>query len=480
MNPEQINRLIKSTDNLKDAVGNLFGIRFRKYQVADSSDYIEKYSRGMTKMYEVLSGRPMDETEKRHVEEFTTMIENISNKFTETLTEAPKAVVAESPEAGTLEAVPELVVTPPQSEEKSAGKTVAIWTETEWALGRVAYAMHKYSKHDINIIDWSFSENNVDLWTEGGWKDFDIILGNATITTYPWNEGLLSGEPPVELMKKLRPVIHSPCKGCLYEEKMKYPPYRIAGVSEEILAQLSNEYGNGPPRHLHLTPPGVDLDLFRQNLRTDKIKTLGFVGSESLPCETDKEKVKRSKMFLEICQKAGMNYRFIEGYPIEVGSEMFDGVDCVVCTSTMEGMPLSIVEAAASGCTIISTNVGIVKNGGFVTFETVDEAVTKLKLLNENDEVRNKYTRDVSDSVRKVFDWKEIVKRWDSFIDSEVTDTDIENLTEKESVEEKATSGEPEVGGVIPDEAKKKVAAMMKVPVRLSDGTMYSSEPAPK
>lgn len=505
MNPEQINRLIKSTDDLKNAVGDLFGIKFRKYQIANGSDYIEKYSKGMTKMYEVLSGRPMDETEKRHVEEFTTMIENISNKFTETLTEPTReteagstasavgasgaaeaskpATQASGAAAGSITeapaaSVPELVVTPPP---QSAGKTVAIWTETEWALGRVAYAMHKYSKHDINIIDWSFSENNVDLWTEGGWKDFDIILGNATITSYPWNEGLLSGEPPVELMKKLRPVIHSPCKGSLYEEKMKYPPYRIAGVSEEILVQLSNEYGSGPPRHLHLTPPGVDLDLFKQNLRTDKIKTLGFVGSESLPCETDKEKVKRSKMFLEICQKAGMNHKFIEGYSIEVGSEMFDGVDCVVCTSTMEGMPLSIVEAAASGCTVISTNVGIVKNGGFVTFETVDEAVTKLRLLNENDEVRNKYTRDVSDSVRKVFDWKEIVKRWDSFIDAEVTDADIENLkapeveTKAEAETKAGSEAEEPVVNTIPDEAKKKVASMLKVPVRLSDGTMYSS-----
>lgn len=491
MNPEQINRLIKSTDDLKNAVGDLFGIKFRKYQVANSSDYIEKYSKGMTKMYEVLSGRPMDEVEKRHVEEFTTMIENISNKFTETLTEPMGAVAGsssndteqrksvETPKVVAEAPVPELVVTPPEAEEKFGGKTVAIWTETEWALGRVAYAMHKYSKHDINIIDWSFSENNTDLWTEGGWKDFDVILGNATITTYPWNEGLLSGEPPTELMKKLRPVIHSPCKGCLYEEKMKYPPYRIAGVSEEILTQLSAEYGNGPPRHLHLTPPGVDLDIFKQNLRTGKIKTLGFVGSESLPCETDKEKVKRSKMFLEICQKAGMNHKFIEGYPIEVGSEMFEGVDCVVCTSTMEGMPLSIIEAAASGCTIISTNVGIVKNGGFVTFETVDEAVAKLRLLNDNDEVRNKYTRDVSDSVRKVFNWKEIVKRWDSFIDAEVSDADTENLTKKESAEEsEATEGPTTV--VIPDEAKRKVAAMLKVPVRLSDGTMYSSEPTPK
>ena len=263
---------------------------------------------------------------------------------------------------------------------------------------------------------------------------------------------------------------------------MTYPPYRISGVSEEILAQLSSEYGNGPPRHLHLTPPGVDLELFKQDLRRGKIKTLGFVGSESLPCETDKEKVKRSKMFLEICQKAGMKHKFIEGYPIEVGSEMFDGVDCVVCTSTMEGMPLSIVEAAASGCTIISTKVGIVKNGGFVTFETVDEAVDMLRMLNDNDEVREKYTRDVSDSVRKVFDWKEIIKRWDSFIDSDVTDDDIINLkktTEKaeEAPTEAETSPENVPGGsnIIPDDAKKKVASMLKVPVRLSDGTMYSS-----
>ena len=91
------------------------------------------------------------------------------------------------------------------------------------------------------------------------------------------------------------------------------------------------------------------------------------------------------------------------GIDISLTSWIYDiaefnaGMDIMCLTSKNEGTPVSLIEAQASNLPVVSTEVGgvadIVKQNetGFIIPRTnKSEFVTKLKLLIENDELREK------------------------------------------------------------------------------------------
>lgn len=92
-----------------------------------------------------------------------------------------------------------------------------------------------------------------------------------------------------------------------------------------------------------------------------------------------------------------------------------------ICASLSEGMPMSILEAGACGCVIVSTRCGditcLVKNGenGFLVDRKIEE------IANSLDKVKNGRFNDISKSIRDDiytdWSWKTNADKWIKFIE---------------------------------------------------------------
>lgn len=92
------------------------------------------------------------------------------------------------------------------------------------------------------------------------------------------------------------------------------------------------------------------------------------------------------------------------------------GMDVICLTSKNEGTPVSVIEAQASGLPVISTDVGGVRDilvdneAGFVIKrENIETYVEKLRLLVENQNLRNKFAEIGKNNVLKDFHYSRLI-----------------------------------------------------------------------
>lgn len=93
------------------------------------------------------------------------------------------------------------------------------------------------------------------------------------------------------------------------------------------------------------------------------------------------------------------------------------GLDIIALTSLNEGTPVSIIEAQASNKAIIATNVGgikdiVIENETAILTKNADEEDFAKKLLElvENEELRNKLSKNSYDFVKQKFHYTTLVK----------------------------------------------------------------------
>ena len=99
--------------------------------------------------------------------------------------------------------------------------------------------------------------------------------------------------------------------------------------------------------------------------------------------------------------------------------EILSITDVFVNPSYSEGLPTSVMEAAAVGLPIVATNVGgtseIIddgKNGFLVAPGDTRVLEQRICQLIENTELRGKFATGIRDFVRQSFDWDEITDKW--------------------------------------------------------------------
>jgi glycosyltransferase involved in cell wall biosynthesis len=92
------------------------------------------------------------------------------------------------------------------------------------------------------------------------------------------------------------------------------------------------------------------------------------------------------------------------------------GADIVALTSLNEGTPVSLIEASASGCPVVSTRVGGVESvvlegrtGYLVESRDVDAFADRLVRLAENPELRNQLGQAGAEHVRSKFAYQRLV-----------------------------------------------------------------------
>lgn len=110
--------------------------------------------------------------------------------------------------------------------------------------------------------------------------------------------------------------------------------------------------------------------------------------------------------------------------PREQMVTFYQGLDCFICSSKSEHIPLPILEAAACGVPIITTKVGIVpelirhkRNGIIVpgTSEAIKEAVLYLM---QHSRRRQELGENIRKTIVNQWTWKECKKDWEIFFKS--------------------------------------------------------------
>lgn len=311
---------------------------------------------------------------------------------------------------------------------------IAVWSDKERALGR----MHRNlsdalkDKYHIDIINYNDVTESSTFITNG-WKNYYRILGNTSIIWAPCEMNYVK-KLDSSYISRCRPVCHIPkFNNERFRESLdeSLVNVNIAGISNEVCEMIKTN------RHCSVSKVStfVDCKAFPLVFKPTSVKTLGFIGKPHKSVfgkfvdgklEPTKRKqydiVRRPELFMEIARETDCNTKYIFNKTNEITYELYRDVDLMVCTSIWEGGPVSLLEAAACGCGVISTSVGVIREHDvFKTFETVEEAIEIVKHFKENPLDFIEYRKKVTNYVRERFDIsnKEVLSSWIKFIESE-------------------------------------------------------------
>ena len=275
---------------------------------------------------------------------------------------------------------------------------------------------------NYELLDWDYTTSFEKLFTSGYWKRYDAIVldpQQAKILQPDW----ISDKEDLKLFKsKLIPVYHTELD--IPSEQFNHGWYDswyttpIGGINNYIVNQINEKQAESI-----LLPIGVSTEKFAPTRSITKIKKVGFVGTHVNEGWTS---VKRPEMFFEICKQAGVEPVIIKGR--EHGKEMYDDVDAVICTSTVEGLPTAFAEVVACKIPFISTNVGIVREYNNVkTFENIEQAVKIIQHLNKSSKNITEYVEKLYEDIIPFRSWENILSTYwvpyfKTFKDKKVSD----------------------------------------------------------
>lgn len=325
-------------------------------------------------------------------------------------------------------------------------KILLVTDNDKWAFHNIASHMQEElkEKFDIDIIAMEkLNGNVVDLLLLG--KDYDAIhfywrgylmdLENDFSKSYIYNLGL-SFKEFVDMYVKSKSITTCVCDHKIQEpaDILKYTNL-IKGysVTSNILKKTYDNL-NLKMKPTCIVSDGVDLDLFfpkkalYKDINTKKIR-IGWAGNSNWNGEFDHKGLNTIiKPCVEKLQKDGYN---VELYiadsneklrPIEEMCTYYHEIDIYVCCSVNEGTPIPILESMACGLSIISTDVGIVreafgtKQQKFIMKErSVEELYNKIVEILENRELLKTLGEENLKQVKK-WDWKHKARDFEKFI----------------------------------------------------------------
>ena len=204
-------------------------------------------------------------------------------------------------------------------------------------------------------------------------------------------------------------------------------------ISTMIQKNVEKEYGLSTS----IIPVGVDTSLFtpdfNKNNKRLKILSVGTFQKRKQPelfaniarkfsnCDFYwvgegelKDKILRKK------EEEGINNLFLlNNMPHKVLSKFMSKCDIFLFPSIHEGFPKVLIEAMASGLPVIAFNKygpeAIVNNKNGFIVSSEKEMIEKLKILIEDKELRDKFSRESVKRAKK-YDWKIIVSKWEEVL----------------------------------------------------------------
>jgi glycosyltransferase involved in cell wall biosynthesis len=236
---------------------------------------------------------------------------------------------------------------------------------------------------------------------------------------------------------------------------------KIIAISEKQKEELSEIYKIAPPEKFEVIPLGFDLQRFQENniqKRTEfrnhyKLNendvAIGIVGrlapvkNHELFIRSIKRIKEQSQASIrafiigdgeclsdlqDLCKNLGLEYQYSPNGNTNKATITFTswiknidraypGLDIVAMTSLNEGTPVSLIEAQAANKSIVSTNVGGIENivipnvtALLTKNNCVDDFSEKLKLLVENESMRNSQAEKGWEHVKEKFHYTRLVR----------------------------------------------------------------------
>jgi glycosyltransferase involved in cell wall biosynthesis len=320
---------------------------------------------------------------------------------------------------------------------------VGIYTEKEWAMGRIYKSVAKYIKRvrpdiDVEFLDWSDKTKTAKF---RNYKDYDVLV--STTVPYSSKYNLFNDiNNDILFVSRLLSTTHFPIVNHLYFneniDRLKPELYKYGNFGSQDkdgVINFSKHYNN--TKFVWL-PAGVDTEIFKplSDLEKDyKLETLGFIGTPHL-VEEHHYNNKRPFVFKEIVEKSKCKSHYIYGKSINDGNKIYldsqgNPIDMLICCSLIESGPLGPLEAIACGIPVISTKVGNLKELNTIKlYESIDEAVEIINNFKDNPELLKSYTRNLYTEVIEKFNWESLVR---NFWIPKIEEINIyKNIVEKE------------------------------------------------
>ncbi len=236
---------------------------------------------------------------------------------------------------------------------------------------------------------------------------------------------------------------------------------KIIAISDKQKEELSEVYKIAPPEKFEVIPLGFDLQRFQENNAQKRMTfreqyklnesdiAIGIVGRLA-PVKNHElfiraiKKVKDQtqaniRAFIvgdgeclsdlqNLCKTLGLDYQYAPNGNAETSTITFTswiknidtaypGLDIVAMTSLNEGTPVSLIEAQAANKSIVSTNVGGIENivipnktALLTKNNCVDDFSEKLKMLVENESMRNSQAERGWEHVKEKFHYTRLVR----------------------------------------------------------------------
>jgi glycosyltransferase involved in cell wall biosynthesis/SAM-dependent methyltransferase len=273
---------------------------------------------------------------------------------------------------------------------KNACKT-AIWTDTTWAMGRIATSISKTIPGGADIYDFRTTPIVPIL------ERYSRVIAKSDVFYV---------DIPEHLKKKLVVTFHCPTFTDEYfrEHFVYWPGVTYTGVSQETCDELRR---HGVPAPIW-TPYGADLDIFKNTHVIDgPIKRIGITGGYHPHVSSQYIEVKGLRLFEELCSRVGAEPVFLLD---RTDAEIYKDIDLLVCCSKFEAGPLGIFEAAACGVPVLTRPVGNAQLiDGIALFDTIDEAVIQIQSWNQLPRSLYTYTKHITREVREQWSMQKLL-----------------------------------------------------------------------
>jgi hypothetical protein len=311
---------------------------------------------------------------------------------------------------------------------------IVLWLENDWAFGRIANAIKKYSRHNIDIVSWDDEKKDMsqyDLLYTPVWyakqyfqKHFNDIIPIVTSVhgvaelfnskTNTFNvEHCETNEKQIESGR-----ISEPLRKILNSQKA------LGCVSKELVNLLRPQI----ECHLIYTPCGVDTDEFVKPIKNIPLTVLCPVEEKLINKRPHGYDVKRWYLAKEIQERLpNIEFKFLpKRLHLNEVADFYSQGNVILCLSHSEGGPLGVLEAGASGVVPLSTPVGIIPeiiipgfNGELLFDNIVENAV---HILSEWKTSKNFQSMQINiqKSIIAGRSWKKLIENWDNLFEMSI------------------------------------------------------------
>jgi len=301
-------------------------------------------------------------------------------------------------------------------------KILILVDKLNWAYHSIAQCIKKYNHTDICLKIMPIKKNIPSI--KKVYKKYDKVF------VMGWQTYELVSFIPKDIIMTGVHSFHSWDSKKTTPDKSAIPPKKLINLLRKFRAvntvsqRLHKTFSrNGLPSIVY-TANGVDTNIFKSTCTRPLGKriVIGYSGSKAHDWRKGVSKfilpaAKKAKAKVKLAMLSTGNY-----IPLDKMHKFYNQLDCYVCASSSEGMSLSVLEAAACGCPVITTrcsgNTEIIKEGktGFFVNRDVNEIASKIAVLHNDSQLLSEMSKAIQNDISENWGWNTRTKAWIDFI----------------------------------------------------------------